>query len=104
MKDMIKSLSLCAVGSVLIGSAVAQTGSNREEGGVHTHNGNQVFWSAHAHDCPEDCGIGTFMQTRSGALPLPAPSRIPNRVRCALTRPLRSHLLGPPDQQPDQRR
>ena len=73
MKDMIKSLSLCAVGSVLIGSAVAQTGSNREEGGVHTHNGNEVFWSAHAHDCPDACGIGTFMQTRSGALPLPAP-------------------------------
>ena len=76
MKDMIKSLSLCAVGSVLIGSAVAQTGgSNREEGDVHTHNGNQVFWSAHAHDCPDACGIGTFMQTRSGALPLPAPLR-----------------------------
>ena len=71
MKDMIKSLSLCAVGSVLIGSAVAQTGgSNREEGDVHTHNGNEVFWSAHAHDCPEDCGMDTFMQTRSGALPL----------------------------------
>ena len=87
MKDMIKSLSLCAVGSVLIGSAVAQTGgSNREEGDVHTHNGNEVFWSAHAHDCPDACGIGTFMQTRSGALPLPAPlARSQPRAMCANT-------------------
>ena len=74
MRKAALSLSCAAAGSVLIGSAVAQTGSNREEGDVHTHNGDQVFWSAHAHDCPATCGIGTFMQTRSGALQLRAPS------------------------------